>query len=95
VADASAFASIFDKDSLLAGGTDPGEVAEEGEEVVLEESDALGSRELAAVAFCAFHRSLRWARLAQPHAGKSYGGRFGLDCRVGDFAERVRWMGGG
>ena len=73
-ADTSAFASIFKQDSLLAGGTEPGEVSEEGQEVVLEESDALCPRELAVVAFCAFHRCLRWARLAQPQASKRYGG---------------------
>jgi hypothetical protein len=39
----SSFASVFNEDSPLAHGADPGEVTEEGAEVFFEDTDALCS----------------------------------------------------
>jgi hypothetical protein len=52
--------SIFDEDSPLAQGADPGKVAEKGVDVFFEETDALCPRELSVrVALGALHGCLR------------------------------------
>ena len=56
----SSFASVFDEDSPLAHGTDPGEVTEEGVQVFFKETDALSPRESSIeAAFGALHGCLR------------------------------------
>jgi hypothetical protein len=53
---ANSFTSRLEKDTALALRTHPGEVAEEGDEIPLEETHTPGSCEFAVVAFCALHR---------------------------------------
>jgi len=54
---ASLFDSRLEKDTALALRTDPGEVAEEGEQIFLEKTPTSRSCEFAVAAFCALHRS--------------------------------------
>jgi hypothetical protein len=78
--DANSLASRLEMDAAFAFGADPGEVTEEGEEVVFKETYALCPREFAVVAFCAMHRCLRWLDVHSHTLIRGTVGNVGLDC---------------
>jgi hypothetical protein len=85
--DANSLTSRLKEQVTFAFGADPGEVAEEGEEILFEEADSLCPREFAMVAFCALHRASVGLRVHSHKLVRSTVKNVGLDWWIEIFVK--------